>query len=97
MYLRELVNPPSQTTNLATPLQPGQSLIYRSTGSEVRELSGSKDRPAVFCSNSLQDRIRCGGRQVRFLRQKYYTIYLTLSNTIYPHNMLIFNALRAYV
>jgi hypothetical protein len=62
MYLRELVNAPGQAANLASPLKSGQSLIHRSTGSEMRELSGGEDRSAVFCPNSLRDCVHCGRR-----------------------------------
>jgi hypothetical protein len=52
VHLRELVNAPSQATNLTSPLKPGQSLAYGSTRVEVCELSGRKEPFAVLCSNS---------------------------------------------
>ena len=71
MYLREFVNPPRKTTNLATALKSGQSLIYRSTGSEVRELPGCKDRPAVLAprSGSFTRSARRPNQRARALRQ----------------------------
>ncbi len=96
VYLRELVNAASQTTNLPAPVKPGQSLIHSSTGSEVRELSGSKDKATVPGSDSLQDRIGRRRYHVVLLRQKEWTIYMTMSSGNKYSNILIYNAIQAY-
>jgi hypothetical protein len=65
---RKLINSSSQATDVSAPVKTRQSLIYRSTSAEVPELPGSEYPSSVLRSNSLQDRIRCVGRHVRFYK-----------------------------